>query len=85
MVIGGVAWFVGTGQGMYRSMDRGKSWAPINEGLTERSIQAFVVGKEGTVYAGTSGGVFKSEDAGSHWMSTNQGIGTSRRPVGPVH
>ncbi|TLY37129.1 MAG: hypothetical protein E6K60_05620 [Nitrospirae bacterium] len=85
LAIRGPSWFVGTGQGMYRSVDRGKNWTPINHGLTETSIQTFVVGKEGTVYAGTSAGIFKTEDDGAHWMPVNQGMGTSRKPLGPVH
>jgi photosystem II stability/assembly factor-like uncharacterized protein len=85
MAIGGSSWFVGTGVGMYRSGDQGKTWTPANNGLTERAIQSFTVGKDGTVFAGTSGGVFKTEDDGAHWFSTNQGIGTSRNPIGPRH
>jgi sec-independent protein translocase protein TatC len=84
IVIDESSWFVGTGVGMYRSSDHGKTWIQINNGLTERAIQSFAVGKDGTVYAGTSGGVFKTEDHGAHWVSTNQGIATSRKPA-PRH
>ena len=70
---------------MFRSLDQGKTWMSINEGLRERSIQAFAVGKDGSLYAGTNAGIFKTEDHGAHWSPINQGLGTTPRLVGPAH
>jgi photosystem II stability/assembly factor-like uncharacterized protein len=70
---------------MYRSVDRGKTWVSINEGLTERSVQGFAVGKDGLVYAGTSAGIFKTGDHGAHWSPINQGLDSTPRLLGPAH
>ena len=51
---------LGGGEGVFRSLDGGDSWTPINTGLTERDVTSLAV--SGTiVYAGTSDGVFRLE------------------------
>lgn len=48
------------GEGVFRSLDGGDSWTPVNTGLTERDVTSLAV--SGTiVYAGTSDGVFRLE------------------------
>jgi photosystem II stability/assembly factor-like uncharacterized protein len=48
------------GPGVFRSTDRGRTWSPFNDGLTNRSVLALAIGPAGAhVYAGIEfGGVF---------------------------
>src|SRR5262245_49108870 len=53
--------------GLFKSVDRGESWVPINNGLTNLFVQVIVIDPAApmTLYAGTyGGGVFKSLTAG---------------------
>ena len=68
---------VSVGTGMYRSVDRGNSWAPIGLDSTERIARVVVHPADpGVVYVAALGplwsdgaqrGVFKSTDAGATW------------------
>lgn len=78
--------YAGTGNGMFRSTDGGKTWSAINNGLAARFVVALVidpltpttlyVAVLGDVGAGTSG-VYKSTDGGNNWNQRNNGITTS--------
>ncbi|MDH5458531.1 MAG: hypothetical protein OEY26_07450, partial [Nitrospinota bacterium] len=61
--------FVGTGNGLFRSKDGGKSWQSLHEGLRDKNIRALVIppSSPNMIYAGTSKGIFLSEDGGDHW------------------
>ncbi|MEE8259580.1 MAG: hypothetical protein V3R14_01135 [Nitrospinaceae bacterium] len=61
--------FVGTGSGLFRSQDGGKTWQSLHEGLRDENIRALVLSPSapGMIYAGTSKGIFLSEDGGDHW------------------
>jgi hypothetical protein len=55
--------FAGTeGGGLFRSIDNGGNWAPLNTGLPNQSlVRALAVSANGYVFAGTIGtGVFRS-------------------------
>ena len=64
--------FAGTiGSGIFRSTDRGDTWAPVNTGLdfeTERTvfIRAFAH-NGGLIYAGASDALYRSTDGGESW------------------
>jgi photosystem II stability/assembly factor-like uncharacterized protein len=62
--------------GVFKSIDGGNHWSPVNSGLTNLAIQALTVDplNPATVYAGTGAGVFKSEDAGVTWSAINSGL-----------
>ena len=65
------------GDGIFRSVDGGASWAAINAGLTNPIVAAIAVHPFGTgiVYAGTTGGgVFRSLDGGASWGPVNTGL-----------
>ncbi|HET9962409.1 MAG TPA: hypothetical protein VFQ34_08755 [Nitrospiraceae bacterium] len=63
------------GMGIFRSQDRGGSWASASEGLTDPFVLSLATAKDGTVYAGTfRGGVFRSRDGGKSWQSINEGL-----------
>ncbi|MEX0747758.1 MAG: T9SS type A sorting domain-containing protein, partial [Rhodothermales bacterium] len=47
------------GGGIYRSVNRGDAWEPINGGLTNKYVLAFGVSPvDGTIYTGTNAGVY---------------------------
>ena len=61
--------FVGTGNGLFRTKDQGKTWESLHEGLRDENIRALVLSPSSPnmIYAGTSKGIFLSEDGGDHW------------------
>lgn len=64
--------FVGTEEsGILRSTDGGVQWVPVNEGLTDRCINALALSPgfaiDGIALVATASGVCRSEDAGASW------------------
>ncbi|MBI4549253.1 MAG: T9SS type A sorting domain-containing protein, partial [Ignavibacteriae bacterium] len=55
--------------GVARSTNKGKTWLQLNTGFTNVDVRAFVVDREGFLFAGTGKGVFRS------WESTTS-VGT---------
>lgn len=73
--------YVGTDdQGLLRSLDGGRTWAPAGKGITWPDVTSVAVGQGpaggvGTVYAGTEpSAVFRSTDGGETWMEL-KGLG----------
>jgi uncharacterized protein (TIGR03437 family) len=68
-------------QGVFRSLDGGRTWQEINNGLTSltmgRTARVTIdPGNSRTLYVGSeAGGVFKSLDGGDHWFAVNAGLG----------
>ena len=63
------------GMGVFRSEDRGESWAPASQGLTDPFILSLEASRDGSLYAGTvRGGVFRSRDGGKTWEGINRGL-----------
>jgi len=63
------------GHGIFRTTDRGATWAPVGGGVTDPFILSLTAAKDGTVYAGTlRGGVFRSRDSGNTWQPVNAGL-----------
>lgn len=72
--------------GAFKSTDGGKTWFPINNGITARvgpsgdGIPVFSLtidpNNPDTIWAGTQfgGGVFRSDDSGQNWRSLGSGI-----------
>jgi photosystem II stability/assembly factor-like uncharacterized protein len=72
--IGPSAWFAACGSGLYRSTDRGASWALAYTSLgAESPLTTLAVaaasgpGQTQLVFAGLSGGLLRSADAGVSW------------------
>ena len=65
-----------SGQGLFRSLDNGDSWAAdttgLPSGLTVNSI--VLDASQSILYLGTDQGVFQSDDDGDHWKSSSQGL-----------
>jgi len=70
--------YAGTaGGGVFKSIDAGANWGPVNAGLTQKYVEALALDPSApsTIYAGTiSGGVFKSTNAGEVWAPVNHGL-----------
>ncbi len=56
---------LGTNDGVYRSNDRGMTWALRDEGLASRTVYGFAGDHD--IYAGTAAGVQRSVDDGLTW------------------
>ncbi len=72
--------FAGTrGGGVFRSVDGGRNWTAVNNGLTnptmDLSVNAVAIdpATPSTLYIGTYNGVFRSTDSGVTWTSVNNG------------
>lgn len=62
-------------EGVFRSTDNGNIWEPVNNGLTNLTINTLAVRASGEVFAGTNGGgIFISKDNGKSWTEINNGI-----------
>ncbi|MEW6510608.1 MAG: T9SS type A sorting domain-containing protein [Bacteroidota bacterium] len=61
-------------QGVFRSVDSGATWTPINNGLGSRTIASLAAGS-GCLLAGTYGsGVFLSSNEGESWVAASDGL-----------
>lgn len=80
--------YVGTDdQGLWRSVDGGRTWAPAGKGIAWTDVTAIAVGQGqagrlGTVYAGTEpSAVFRSTDGGETWKELT---GLTKLPSAPT-
>jgi photosystem II stability/assembly factor-like uncharacterized protein len=77
--------------GVRRSLDKGETWATVNNGLTNLATSALAVDAAGpqSVYVGTvGGGAYKTDDGGESWRALAGGIeGLIVHPLvaDPVH
>jgi photosystem II stability/assembly factor-like uncharacterized protein len=63
--------------GIYKSIDGGFSWQPVNNGLNRAWILSLLINPDDPqiLYAGVSlGGVYKTSDGGETWKALNSGI-----------
>ena len=73
--------YAGSGGGVFKSTNGGRTWTPMNNGLTNRNVTALVINPStpSTLYVAVStvsngSGVYKSTDGGSNWNLRNNGI-----------
>ena len=67
--------FAGTYHGAFRSVDTGKVWTQMTNGLPDSSLLCFAVLRK-NLFAGDDGGrgVFRSTNNGESWFSASNGI-----------
>lgn len=77
--------YAGTsGGGVYKSLNSGSTWAPVNTGLTQLFIVDLAIdpGAPGTLYAGTNAsGLFKTTNGGGSWAPANNGLPAGTLPA----
>jgi len=68
------------GGGIRKSLDGGRSWRPMNAGLSSLHVNAVIVDPVNpvTLYAATARGVFRSLDGGATWLPRNEGLSDVR-------
>jgi photosystem II stability/assembly factor-like uncharacterized protein len=76
--------YAGTlGAGISKSVDKGSTWASINNGLpADSNVRKILIdpAKPTTLYAGTyAKGIFKSANGGLNWISINNGLAEGAR------
>ncbi len=77
IAVSGDTVFLGTGNGVFASVDSGKHWTQLGARLSGVEIISFAA-SNGLLMAGTSGsGVYTSWDGGTTWYRTIKGIGSS--------
>ena len=73
--------YAGSGNGVFKSTNGGRTWSAMNNGLTNRNVTALVINPSApsTLYVAVSGfgggsGVYKSTNGGSTWNLRNNGL-----------
>lgn len=68
--------YMGVGNRIYMSPDKGNTWACLSGELTEERVQSLAIspGNPSMLYAGTLKGLFKSTDGGKTWTISNNGL-----------
>ncbi|HET7152550.1 MAG TPA: T9SS type A sorting domain-containing protein, partial [Candidatus Kapabacteria bacterium] len=67
--------YAGTyGFGAYRSLDSGRTWRQINNGLFCSTVLSISISPDGYLYAGTLQGLFISSDKGDTWIERDSNI-----------
>lgn len=68
--------YAGTTQGVFKTIDKGETWARLAAGLGDLYVSSLVLepGNGQHVYMGTSRGIFQSRDGGQTWSATNNGL-----------
>lgn len=60
---------------VYRSTDKGKTWAHADSGLTVRDVNAFAFKSAKEAFAGTGmAGMFRTRNNGDYWEQINVGL-----------
>jgi photosystem II stability/assembly factor-like uncharacterized protein len=75
LVASTTAWFMNVaGQGLFRSVDQGATWARVESLPTLVTTLREVPGKPGSLVAATSDGVKASNDGGVTWADSSPGL-----------
>lgn len=67
--------------GVYKSIDSGELWTPINQGIKSYDVVTPVIispDNENILYIGTRGGIYKSLNGGEKWEGKWEGIGSGK-------
>ena len=68
--------YAGTTKGLYRTTNKGESWARIGQSIPEPFISSIVLhpSDSSILYVGGPGGVWKSDDSGKTWAARIDGL-----------
>ena len=68
--------YAGTIKGLFKTSNKGESWAKIQGNFSEPYISSLVINPSDTshLYVGTSEGVFESKDGGEIWSPRQEGL-----------
>src|SRR5262249_17472871 len=68
--------YAGTSAGVFKSIDRGASWSPARDGLTQPLVRSLVLDPKASakLYAATPAGIFRTENGGLSWSFASAGI-----------
>src|SRR6478735_755004 len=68
--------YAGTTKGLYRTTNKGESWARIGQSIPEPFISSIVLhpSDSSILYVGGTGGVWKSDDSGKTWAPRIEGL-----------
>ncbi len=71
---GGGVFLASSYEGVFHSSDRGATWNPMNEGLTDTFVMSTAADDSGNVVLGTSSGIFGLADSLDHWTWISAGF-----------
>lgn len=60
--------------GIFKSINGGGSWTPINNGLLSSRADVLVASRPSTIYAGVFPGVYRSTNGGATWSDVSNGL-----------
>lgn len=68
--------YAGTLNGLYRSLDAGRSWARIGQAIPDQMMMAMAMeaSPDAVLYVVGRQGLYKSMDAGATWKGMNEGL-----------
>ena len=69
--------------GLYRSTNRGQSWAQA--GFASTSVWSMLMDSYGRIYVGATTGVHRSSNAGLSWQSISTGLPPGVEPYGHIY
>jgi hypothetical protein len=58
---------------VYKTVDQGRRWTAVNDGLENLSIRGLAIGSD-AIFAATGEGVFRSTNGGRRWESISEGM-----------
>lgn len=68
--------FVATRQGVFRSLDDGRTWTTVNNGLHNVVSLALLIDARNNIFLGAAEGLYQSKDNGANWERLNLTINT---------
>lgn len=73
--------FAGADSGVFKSPDKGQTWAPFNNGLPGKAVYTLAIDADNRVYAGLEDeGLFRSPGGSDNWVN----VGPANRTVWAV-